>query len=637
MSSKSGNNYPAYLFHQGTNYEAYGYLGGHLETRDGEQGAVFRVWAPNAKSVAITGDFNGWDSSCYMEKLNSEGLYERFCVGAKQYDAYKYYIEGKDGTKFYKADPYAFHTETRPADASKLYDIESYEWNDDEWQKSKTACYGSPVNIYEVHAGSWRRNMDGTFFSYRELAESLSEYVKDLGYTHVELMPISEYPYDGSWGYQVTGYFAPTSRYGTPSDFMYFVDLLHENGIGIILDWVPAHFPKDAFGLCEFDGGYCYENASETKMEHKEWGTRIFDYGRPEVQSFLVSNALFWLSKYHIDGIRVDAVASMLYLDYGRKKGEWLPNKNGGRENLEAVAFFEKLNEAVFSRFPNALMIAEESTAWPLVTKPTDVGGLGFNFKWNMGWMNDVLEYMSLNPFFRKDNQNKITFSLEYAFSENFILPISHDEVVHGKCSLINKMPGTYEEKFSGLRAFFGYMYAHPGKKLMFMGQEFAQFIEWNFSQQLDWLLLDYETHQKFLGFTKALNHMYLDSPPLYEIEDSWDGFRWISNDDASQNVISFFRTDKNKNSILVVCNFSPVARKNYSIGAPKKGTYRLILNTESSAFGGSYDLQSEEYTTETIPLHGFPQSLNLTLPPLSTLYFKIPKKNTSAEGASNQ
>ncbi len=630
MSKSIEGNYPAYLFHQGTNYESYKYLGAHFERRGDEDGAVFRVWAPNARKVSITGDFNGWDCSCFMEKLNNEGLYERFCPGAKQYDAYKFYIEGPDGRCAYKADPYAFHAETRPADASKLYELEGYDWQDGEWLKGKTTLFDKPVNIYEIHAGSWRRHDDGTFFSYRELAESLSEYVKELGYTHIELMPIGEYPFDGSWGYQVSGYYAPTSRYGTPQDFMFFVDTMHKHGIGVILDWVPAHFPKDAFGLCEFDGGYCYEDSNELKMEHKEWGTRVFDYGRPEVNSFLVSNAVFWFGKYHIDGIRVDAVASMLYLDYGRKNGEWSPNRHGGRENLEAVAFLQKLNTAVFERFPNALMIAEESTAWPLVTKPTDAGGLGFNFKWNMGWMNDILKYMSLNPFFRKDNHDKLTFSLAYAFSENYILPISHDEVVHGKCSLINKMPGTYDEKFSGLRAFFAYMYAHPGKKLMFMGQEFAQFIEWNFAQQLDWLLLDYETHQKFFEFSKTLSHFYLDNRAFYEIDDSWEGFCWISNDDANQNIISFVRTDKSGNSILVVCNFSPVERTGYRIGAPKRGSYRLLLNSESVRFGGQLPEEEISYTTKNVACHGFTQSLVLTIPPLSTMYFSVPKANAA-------
>jgi 1,4-alpha-glucan branching enzyme len=446
-----------------------------------------------------------------------------------------------------------------------------------------------------------------------------------MGYTHVEFMPIAEHPFDGSWGYQVTGYYAPTSRYGAPEDLMYLVDTLHQNGIGVIVDWVPAHFPKDDFGLCEYDGGCCYEYSNPYRREHEEWGTRVFDYGRPEIQSFLVSNALFWLRHYHIDGIRVDAVASMLYLDYGRKAGRWQPNSYGGRENLDAVAFLRKLNTEIFAHYPNALVIAEESTAWPLVTKPADIGGLGFNFKWNMGWMNDMLDYISLNPFYRKDNHNKLTFSMTYAFSENYILPISHDEVVHGKRSLIDKLPGSYEEKFAGLRTFFAYMYAHPGKKLMFMGQEFAQFIEWDYKKQLDWLLLSYDSHRKFRGYIKELNRLYRDTAALWQIDDGWDGFKWVIPDDNTQNIVAFFRSDLSGGSLLVLCNFAPVERETYRVGVPRAGQYEVVLHTESGRFGGSLNDPPRFLETSGISMHGYDQSLSLTVEPLSAIYLKVP------------
>ena len=614
----------AYLFHQGTNYEAYNYLGSHFETRGGADGVVFRVWAPNAAAVSVVGDFNGWDSeNAPMAKLSSEGIYEAFVPGAAIYDAYKYLVTAQDGCTLYKIDPYAFHFETIPGTAGKIYELDGYRWNDKKWQESKSQLYDRPVNIYELHAGSWKKHEDGNFFSYRELADELAMYIQEMGYTHVELMPVTEHPFEGSWGYQVTGYYAPTSRYGTPHDFMYFVDTMHQNGIGVIIDWVPAHFPKDAFGLCEYDGGICYEYKGIYKQEHKEWGTRVFDFGRPEVQSFLVSNALFWLGLYHIDGIRVDAVASMLYLDYGRKAGQWQPNSQGGRENLEAVAFLRKLNEQIFARFPEALSIAEESTAWPLVTKPTDVGGLGFNYKWNMGWMNDVLDYVSLNPFFRKDNHNKLTFSISYAFSENYVLPISHDEVVHGKCSLINKMPGEYEQKFAAVRMFLAYMYAHPGKKLLFMGQEFAQFIEWDYKKQLDWLLLEYEAHSKFKDYAKTLNHFYRDCAALWQIEDSWDGFRWIVADDNRQNIIAFARFDREREPLVAVCNFSPVERKNYKIGVPEAGCYDIVLNTDDTCFGGDGAEIPDGIYTAAKAMHGFEHYIELTVPAMSALYLK--------------
>ena len=623
---------PEILFHEGKNYRAYEYMGAHFTKRDGEDGVVFRVWAPNARQVSVVGDFNDWNPAAdLMQKITDGGVWEGFVPGLPVYSLYKYCVTTPDGEERMKSDPYAFHTETPPDNASKIYDLSGYKWQDAAWQEEKRRrpIYDAPVNIYEVHAGSWRRYEDGSRFDYVKLAEELAVYVKEMGYTHVELMPITEYPYDGSWGYQVSGYFAPTSRYGTPHDFMKFVDIMHSYGIGVILDWVPAHFPKDGYGLYRFDGGPCYEYADPRKGEHKEWGTVVFDYGRAEVVSFLMSSAAFWMDYYHVDGLRVDAVASMLYLDYNRRDGEWLPNIYGGKENLEAIDFLRQVNEAVFKEFPTAMMIAEESTAWPMVSKPTYMGGLGFNFKWNMGWMNDMMRYMSLDPIHRKFNHDSLTFSFFYAFSENYILPISHDEVVHGKCSLINKMPGDYEQKFAGLRAFFAYMMAHPGKKLMFMGQEFAQFIEWNYEQELDWLLLSFDRHRQMQDMVKQLNHFYLDTPALWEVDYSWEGFSWIANDDNEQSVIAFRRIDQQGNEIVVVCNFVPVARTEYRIGAPVAGSYQVIFNTDDPAFGGEGGGDRETIHTEDTPMHGFDQSMVLQLPPLSVLYLKNTAKKS--------
>ena len=621
----SENDVPLYLFHEGSNSNAYEYFGSH---RKNKNTVVFRVWAPDAKNVSVTGDFNNWsETENSMKPLkNSGGVWEAEIKNIKPYDMYKYCITAADGRTLMKCDPYGFHMETRPGTATKYYEIDDcYEWHDEKWVEGRNGknIYESPVNIYEIHAGSWKQYDDGNFYSYRALADSLVPYVKKMGYTHIEFMPLTEYPFDGSWGYQVTGYFAATSRYGEPKDLMYLIDKCHENGIGVILDWVPAHFPKDANGLYEFDGGPLYEYSDPRKGEHYGWGTRVFDFGKNEVRSFLMSSASFWLKKYHLDGIRIDAVASMLYLDYDRKDGEWVPNKNGGNENLEAVEFLQKLNENIFRDFPYAMMIAEESTSWPMVTKPVFSGGLGFNFKWNMGWMNDILRYFSLDGFFRKYNHDCITFSMFYAFSENFVLPISHDEVVHGKKSLIDKMPGSYDEKFAGVRAFLGYMMAHPGKKLMFMGQEFGQFIEWNYEKGLDWLLLDYPKHRALQNYFKKINEFYKANPAFWQIDYSWEGFSWISSDDKDNSVIAFRRIDEKGKEIIVVCNFTNVERCDYRIGIPKKGAYKIVFNSDDVDFGGEGKGNKGKLKTESINMHGFEQSISLDLPPMSAIYIK--------------
>jgi len=615
---------PIYLFHQGTNFKSYDFLGTHAL----KEGYIFRVWAPNAKKISVVGTFNNWEpDKDKMTKISKQGIWE-ITINANEGDLYKYCITPKDGRVIYKSDPYCVFSQTENETASIVYDINGkYSWNDDNWfkYKSETNIYKSPVNIYEMNLGSWRKNEDNSFLSYRDIAEMIIPYVKEYGYTHIELMPVMEHPFSGSWGYQVCGYFAATARFGKPEDFMYFIDACHKNGIGVILDWVPAHFPKDAHGLCEFDGQPLYESQGD-RMEHASWGTRTFDFGRTEIQSFLISNTVFWLDKYHADGLRVDAVSSMLYLDYDKKEGEWTPNEKGGNENFEAVAFLQKLNMNIFKEYPHTLMIAEESTAWPLVTKPVSMGGLGFNFKWNMGWMNDMLEYVSCDPLLRKYMHKNITFSLHYAFSENFILPISHDEVVHGKKSLLDKMPGSYEEKFSGVRVFLGYMMSHPGKKLLFMGSEFGQFKEWDYTSELDFMLLDYEYHKKLSEYTKDLNEFYLREPAFWEIDDSWEGFTWIANDDFTQNIIVFRRIAKSGKEIIVVVNFAPVTRENYRIGVPRAGVYEEVFNSDLQKYGGLGNVNSFQIKSEQIPMHSHPQSISITVPPMAVGYFKYKK-----------
>lgn len=624
-------------FHQGTMTDGWRWFGAHPAKKRGRDGWTFRVWAPHAEAMSVVGDFNDWEEGAAPLARKGE-IWEGFLPDLPVYTSYKYAVRGADGQVRQKADPYGFHTETRPATASKLYDISGFKWTDGAFRekKAKHPVYTSPLNIYEVHLGSWKKRGNGDFIDYKDLAKDLAAYVKDMGYTAIELLPVTEHPLDDSWGYQCTGYFAPTSRFGTPKDFMWFVNHMHKNGILVLLDWVPSHFCKDAQGLYEFDGTYCYEYSDPNKREHAAWGTRVFDYGRPEVKSFLFSSARFWLEEYHIDGLRVDAVASMLYLDYDRQGGAWTPNQYGGHENLEAIEFLRELNTMAFQTDPSVLMIAEESTAWPRVSHPVDKGGLegglGFNLKWNMGWMNDILHYIKMDPYFRQFNHHDITFSLMYAFSENFVLPLSHDEVVHMKGSLINKMPGTDEEKFAGVRAFYTYMLTHPGKKLLMMGSEFGQWNEWHYEHSLDWHLLELEgedgdRHRALKAFFQAVNAFYLAHPELWELDFSWEGFEWIEADDNQANTIAFLRKDKKGSTLVTVCNFSPVDRTGYTIGVPTAGTYTCLFSTDDPAFGGLGRGDAGPVKSQYIECHGREQAITLSLPPMSAAIYKCTRK----------
>ena len=613
------NNMAEYLFHEGTNYHSHKYLGSFL---DGDK-CKFRVWAPNAVKVFVTGEFCSWHPHTHeMKLINDKGIFEVEISGIKQYDAYKYVIVTKSGTELWKADPYAKHAETRPLTASKVYSLPSYEWKDSKWMKSREVPYHGPMNIYEVHLGSWKHHEGGKELSYRELAHTLVDYVKDMNYTHIELLPVTEYPYDKSWGYQAIGYFAPTSRYGTPEDFMYFVDCCHQNNIGVILDWVPGHFTKDAHGLYEFDGTHCYEYSDTRKMEHEGWGTRVFDYGRNEVRSFLTSSAVSWIGDYHIDGIRVDAVSSMIFLNYCRDEDKSARNIYGGFENLEAIDFLKNLNLYVKENYPGVSMIAEESTSYPKVTAAVEHGGLGFDFKWNMGWMNDSLDYLETDPFFRKGVHNKFTFSMHYAFSENFILPISHDEVVHGKKSLLDKSPVLYEDKFGNFKAFLGYMYAHPGKKLTFMGIDIAQFIEWDEERELDWLLMLYPKHVFTHRYVKELNKYYKSTPALWENDSDWDGFKWHVVDDNNNNVFAFSRIDKSGKEVLVVTNFSNQILKHYKIGVNTWGSYKIALNSDAKKYDG-LAISNRNLKTINKEKNEFKYTLSINIPPYTTMYIE--------------
>ena len=622
---QTGRRFDATAFFGGTDSEAYRFLGAHRAQRGGEEGYLFRLWAPNAARVSVVGDFCGWDAGAYPMARNEHSLWERFIPGLKRFDTYKYAVTSARGKTVLKADPYAFHAETRPGTASKLYDLGGYRWGDDEWRarRTKAPLDRSPLNIYEVHLGSWRRRENGDFYDYRSLAHDLADYVAGLGYNCVELMPVTEYPLDDSWGYQCTGYFAATSRYGTPKDFMYFIDHLHQKGVSVLLDWVPSHFCKDEHGLIDFDGTPCYEYADPLKREHAGWGTRVFDYGRGEVKSFLLSSAAFWLREFHVDGLRVDAVASMLYLDYGRENGAWARNRNGGRENLEAIDFLRALNKTAYAIDPNVLMVAEESTAWPLVTRPPQDGGLGFTLKWNMGWMNDMCHYLKLDPWFRQYHHKDITFSLMYAFSENFVLPISHDEVVHMKGSLRGKMPGDERQQLAGVRAFTAYLLAHPGKKLTFMGAELGQWHEWDFASQLDWYLLENEENRKLHHFFKDINAFYLSQSPLWDIDFSWEGFEWLVADDNHNNVVVFLRRDRKGRELIAAVNFSPVAQGEYRFGVPPKKIYREVFTTDCPEYGGTGEWMNESpIAVRPIPSHGREQSVCVKLPPLGAAFF---------------
>ena len=622
-----------YLFGQGTHYDLYNKLGAHPMTVDEEEGVYFAVWAPNAAAVSIVGDFNEWDENATpMERLEPLGIYQIFLTEIKVGDIYKYCVTAQDGKKTLKADPYGFQAELRPNNASVVADISDFKWHDSRWMKKREKFDDkkNPMFVYEVHPGSWKKHEqteedeDG-FYNYREIAHELAAYVKDMGYTHVELMGIAEHPFDGSWGYQVTNYFAPTSRHGSPEDFQYFMDYMHEHNIGVILDWVPAHFPRDAFGLAEFDGTCLYEYADPRKGEHPDWGTKVFDYGKTEVQNFLICNALFWLEHYHVDGLRVDAVASMLYLDYGREDGQWVPNIYGGNENLEAIEFFKHLNTIVKKRNPGALMIAEESTAWPKVTDKAEYGGLDFSLKWNMGWMHDFLEYMKLDPYFRKYNHTKMNFAMVYAYSENYMLVLSHDEVVHLKCSMIEKMPGSYEDKFKNLMAGYAFMTGHPGKKLLFMGQDFGQHREWSEKRELDWFLLDKEPNRHLQAFVKELLHLYKNNKCLYEYDCYPEGFEWINADDGDRSIFSFVRhSESGKSNMLFIINFTPVERPDYRVGTTCRRKHTLVLSSDDKKFGGTGKRRPKEYKPAKKECDGRKYSFRYKLPAYGVAVFKF-------------
>lgn len=618
-----------YLFGQGNHYEIYKKLGAH-EVTAGKKGVYFAVWAPHAKSVSVIGEFNGWDAAAdRMERQEPLGIYTVFVPEAKDGQMYKYCIETQSGELIYKADPFANYAELRPGTASRITDVSHLKWTDDRWMESRKKWDNkeNPLSIYEVHMGSWMRHPgreDEGFYTYREFAEAITKYVKKMGYTHVELMGIAEHPFDGSWGYQVTGYFAPTSRYGTPEDFAYMINYLHRNRIGVILDWVPAHFPKDAHGLADFDGTPTFEYADPRKGEHPDWGTKIFDYEKPQVRNFLIANALFWIEHFHVDGLRVDAVASMLYLDYGKQDGQWVPNKYGGNQNLEAIEFFKHLNSVVLGRNPGTMMIAEESTAWPKVTGNPEDDGLGFSLKWNMGWMHDFTEYMKLDPYFRKNAHHMMTFSMEYAYSENYILVLSHDEVVHLKCSMLNKMPGEGFDKYANLKAAYAFMTGHPGKKLLFMGQEFAQLREWSEERELDWFLLSEEPHQQIQNWYRDLLHLYKKHPALYELDNDPAGFEWINKDDIFRSIFSFVRHSKGKKkNLLFVCNFTPVAREDYRVGVPTKRQCKLVLNSDEKEYGGSGEKRTEIYKPVKKECDGQKYSFAYPLPAYGVAVFE--------------
>ncbi|MDD4839672.1 MAG: 1,4-alpha-glucan branching protein GlgB [Clostridia bacterium] len=624
MALITKDSYPIYLFHEGTNFESYKLMSPTPVVEDDVEGWFFRVWAPFALNVSIVGDFNKWDVTKNPMESSSDGIWSLFIAGLKEFDNYKYAVTGKNNKTILKCDPYGLHFETPPANSSKLYDITGYNWKDKKWMTDRMDYdpYGSPMNIYELHIGSWKRYSDGNFYNYSALADELIPYVKKMGYTHIEVMPLTEYPFDGSWGYQVTGMFAPTSRYGTPKDLMLLIDKCHRAGIGVILDWVLAHFPRDEHGLGSFDGTALYEYADPRKGEHKEWGTKVYDFGKNEVKCFLISAAMFWFEIYHIDGIRCDAVASMLYLDYNRKDGEWAPNAFGGNYNLEAKDFLKAMNTAILSKHRGVLSIAEESTSFPMVTKPAYDGGLGFNFKWNMGWMNDSLRYLALDPFFRKDNHNDLTFSISYAYAENYILPLSHDEVVHGKHSMIDRVVGSYDEKFEGLKTFYGYMMGHPGKKLNFMGNEFGQFIEWNYTKELDWLLLEYPKHKALQKYVKDLNEFYLANKSLWQLDCSWDGFKWIVVDDNRQNVLSFIRKAADGEYVICVMNFSPVARNKYVMGVPDLCEYKTEIISSLKKYGGD-EPRRPSFRAVAKPAHGYQNSIKINIPKNTVMFIK--------------